>query len=348
MPWRPSDRMVSFPAVRVLAGDIGGTKTALAIVEIGKAGQSILRMARYASAEYPGLEEIVLDFLSSERTIPSAAGFGVAGPVRDGVARITKLPWRLEVRLFTRRVRIRHVVLLNDFVAAALGLPYLKPRRRVTLARGSAEADGPVGLLGAGTGLGQAAILRIRDRYEVVPSEGGHADFGPRNALEDRLVVFLRGKFRRASRDRILSGGGLALIYEFLKADGMARERPAVAAELAGEDDPAAVISRWALSGRDPLCRAALSLFVEIYGSEAGNLALQYRATGGIYIGGGIAPKILPALRRPAFLRAFRDKPPMERLLARVPVRVALDPRLGLYGAAAAAYRTEIETTRLP
>jgi glucokinase len=332
--------------VRVLAGDIGGTKTALAIIEIGRAGQSILRLDRYLSAKYPGLEEIVLEFLSSERAIPKAAGFGVAGPVRNGVARITKLPWRLEVRRLARRVRIPSVALLNDFVAAALGLSYLKPRQWTTLARRDAEPGAPVAILGAGTGLGQAAVVRVLGRRDVISSEGGHVDFAPRNALEDRLVVFLRRKFQRASRDRILSGGGLLLLYQFLKTDGVAREIPAVAAELEGNGDPAAVISRLGLSGRDRLCRAALDLFVEIYGSEAGNLALQYRATGGIYIGGGIAPKILPALRRPAFLRAFGAKPPMEALLARIPVRVVLDAKLGLYGAAAAAYRTEIETTR--
>jgi glucokinase len=189
-------------------------------------------------------------------------------------------------------------------------------------------------------------VVHVGGNFQVVPSEGGHADFGPRTPLEDRLVVFLRGKFGRASRDRILSGSGLALLYEFLKHDGFAREAPSVAAELDSGADPAAVVSRLGLSGRERLARAALDLFVSIYGSEAGNLALQYRATGGVYVGGGIAPKILPALRRPGFLKAFRAKPPMEELLARVPVRVVLDPRLALYGAAAAAYSTEIETTR--
>jgi glucokinase len=337
--------------VRVLAGDIGGTKTALAIVDVAAGRHAIRRLERYPSAAYPGLEDIVEEFLASERSRPRAAGFGVAGPVRDGVARITKLPWRLEARRFARRVGIRRVALLNDFVAAALGLPYLKPRQSVSLTRGGTrpkpDPGGPIAILGAGTGLGQAAIVRVRGRFEVVPSEGGHADFGPRNEREDRLVIFLRGKFQRASRDRILSGSGLALIYEFLKEDGFARETPAVVAVLDGATDPAAVVSRYGLSGRDPLCRAALELFVSIYGSEAGNLALQYRATGGVYLGGGIAPKILPALKRPFFLEAFSAKPPMEELLARIPVRVVLDARLALYGAAAAACSTTIEATRL-
>lgn len=329
--------------MRVLAGDIGGTKTALAIVRIDEMRQSILRMETYPSADYPGLEEIVQEFLSAEPSVPVAAGFGVAGPVRGGVARITKLPWRLEARRFARRTGIRRVALLNDFVAAAMGLPYLRPSQTVTLSPGRPEKNGPLAILGAGTGLGQAGVVRVAGRFEVVPSEGGHADFGPRSPIEDRLVVFLRRRFGRASRDRILSGGGLALIYEFLKRDGFAREKRAVAAELESASDRAAVISRLGLSGRDKLSRGALETFISIYGSEAGNLALQYRATGGVYVGGGIAPKILRALRRPEFLRSFRSKPPMEQLLARMPVRVVLDPRLALYGAAAAAYSTEIE-----
>ena len=333
----------------VLAGDIGGTKTALAMVRVDPrrgAHPSIRRAERYASAAYPGLEEIVEEFLRDERERPAAAGFGVAGPVRGGVAKITKLPWRLETRRFALRVGIRRVALLNDFVAAALGLPFLTPRQSAPLVRGRVDPAGPIAILGAGTGLGQAAVIRVGGSFQAVPSEGGHADFGPRTPLEDRLVVFLRRKFGRASRDRILSGSGLALLYEFLKHDGLARESPAAAAELDSGADPAAVISRLGLSGRDRLARAALEMFVSIYGSEAGNLALQYRATGGVYVGGGIAPKILPALRRPGFRTAFRAKPPMEDLLARVPVRVVLDPRLALYGAAAAAYSTAIETTR--
>jgi glucokinase len=332
--------------MRILAGDIGGTKTAIALVAFGSRGPSLLRVERYPSASYGGLEEILGDFLEDEGERPAAAGFGVAGPVHGGVAKVTKLPWHLDERRIARRTGIARVRFVNDFVAAALGLTYLKPRQIATLARGSADPEGPVGVLGAGTGLGQAGIIRTAGRAEVMPSEGGHADFGPRTPVEDRLVSFLRERFGRVSRDRILSGGGLTLLYEFLKEDGLARESPAVAAELGSADDRAQVISRWGLRRRDALSRGALDLFVSIYGSEAGNLALQYRATGGVFLAGGIAPKILPALRRPAVLEAFRRKPPMEDLLARIPLRVVLDPRLGLYGAAAAGYRTTIETTR--
>jgi glucokinase len=194
-----------------------------------------------------------------------------------------------------------------------------------------------VSILGAGTGLGAAVLVNGPDGGEiVVPSEGGHADFGPRDALEDRFVAFLREKFGRATPDRILSGGGLALLYDFLKKDGAARESARVAAAMRAED-PAAVISRFALARRDRLCRIALERFVSIYGSEAGNVALRYRSTGGVYVAGGIAPKILPELKRRGFLRAFYDKPPMKDLLARIPVRVVLDWRVGLLGAAGSA-----------
>jgi len=326
--------------VRVLAGDVGGTKTALAIVEVGRRRCRVVRFERYRSAEHDGLEEIIAEFLAGEGVRPAAAGFGVAGPVRAGRSKITNLPWRLDERRLARSTRIRHVALVNDFGANALGLRFLGPRQVATLARGRPDPMGPIALLGAGTGLGQAVLVRVGEVETVVSSEGGHVDFGPRSALEDRLVGFLRGRFGRATRERILSGSGLVLLYEFLEKDGFARPGRAAAAALRDAEDRAAVISRLGLTRRDRLCRAALDLFASIYGSEAGNLALQYRATGGVYVAGGIAPKILPALRTPAFLRAFHDKAPMKGLLAGIPVRVVLDPRLGLYGAAAAARRS--------
>lgn len=322
--------------MRLLAGDIGGTKTSIAIVAIERGRCRVLRMERYASARYGTLEEIVAEFLATEKTIPARAGFGVAGPVRDGRSRVTNLPWRLDEKQLERRNRIRHVRLVNDFGANALGLRLLGARQVATLGRGRADAGAPIAILGAGTGLGQAAVLRAGGRDQIAASEGGHVDYGPRNPLEDRLVAFLRERLGRATRERILSGSGLAHLYEFLAADGPARPGAAVVAALEGAGDPAAVISRFGLARRDRLCTAALDLFVSIYGSVAGDIALQYRATGGVYVAGGIAPKILPAMKRPAFLRSFRDKPPMRELLAQIPVRVVLEPNLGLYGAAAA------------
>jgi glucokinase len=337
--------------VRVLAGDIGGTKTAVAIVRIDGQRLSIERSTTYPSGGFASLEEILQAFLEGDRRRPAVAAFGVAGPVVAGRARITKLPWRPDESSIARACGIRRVRLLNDFVAAAYGLPYLSSRQLATVSRGKPDPGGPMAILGAGTGLGQAALWRSRKDGRVVAaaSEGGHADFAPRNDREDRLVRFVRERFGRVDRDRLLSGGGLTLMYEFLKqdADREAPESPAVAAEMTRED-PAAVIGRRGLPGEgsDPLCVLALELFVEIYGSEAGNLALQYRATGGVFVGGGIATKILPALLSGAFLKAFLDKPPLVELLGRIPLRIVKERRLGLFGAAAAAYRTSIDTTR--
>ena len=331
--------------MRVLAGDIGGTKTAMAIVEISGRRLEIQHSRRFASGKFGSLEEIVEIFLKGRSGSPRAAGFGVAGPVRAGRSRVTKLPWIVDERRLASETGIARVRVVNDFVAAALGIPYLKPRQLATLRAGNPEAGGPVGLIGAGTGLGQAGLARLAGKYEPLASEGGHADFGPRDAVEDRLVRSLRKQFGRVSRDRLLSGKGLTHLYDFLKSEGLAPESARVARAFRVEDR-AAAISRFALAGRDRLCREALRLFVSIYGSEAGNLALQYRATGGIFIAGGIAPKILPALRDPIFLASFSSKPPMEDLLAAIPVRVVLEPRLPLFGAAAAAYRTAMETTR--
>jgi glucokinase len=331
--------------MRVLAGDIGGTKTALAIVEVTKRGPAIRHFSRYPSGEFGSLEEILSRFLRGCGRPPLAAGFGVAGPVRAGRARVTKLPWIIGERRLEAATGIPRVRLVNDFVAAALAIPHVRGRQIATLRAGQAEPGGPIGLIGAGTGLGQAALCRIGGRYEPVASEGGHADFGPRDAVEDRLVRFLRKRFGRVDRDRLLSGEGLTHLYDFLKSDGFAPESNRVSRAFLAADR-AAVISRFGLARRDPLCREALRLFVSIYGSEAGNLALQYRATGGIFLAGGIAPKILPALRDPIFLASFGSKPPLEDLLSRIPIRVVLDPRLPLFGAAAAAYRTAMERTR--
>jgi glucokinase len=332
--------------VRVLAGDIGGTKTALAVADVGPRSLVLTRTAIYPSADWPGLEEIARDFLAGERIGPDAAAFGVAGPVQKGSAKVTKLPWRLDEGRLARRLEIPRVRLVNDFVAAALGIPRVSSRKMTLLLPGRPDPGGPIGVIGAGTGLGQAALLTAGGAVLPLASEGGHVDFGPRDGREDALLRFVRKRFGRVDRDRLLSGEGLGHIYEFVKWQRRRPDAPGVARAFLREDR-AAVISRFALSRRDPLCREALEMFASIYGSEAGNLALQYRATGGVYLAGGIAPKILPALRGPAFRDSFRNKPPLVDLLSKIPVRVIRDSRLALYGAADEAYRMAIETTRL-
>jgi len=332
--------------MRILAADVGGTKTAVGIFEIGASALRVVREGRFPSAEFPSLERVLAAFLAGAGRRPRFAGIGVAGPVRGGRARVTKLPWILEERRLEREFPGTAFRLVNDFVAVALGLPYLKPRQFRTLAPGRPEAGGPMAVLGAGTGLGEAGLLPFAGRYLPFPSEGGHADFGPRDDRESRFAAFLRERFGRAEWDRILSGEGLVHIYDFLRAENPGAETAATRRLLEADEDRAAAISRAALSGADGLCRETLDLFVSLYGSEAGNVALRYRATGGLYVAGGIAPKILPALESGAFVEAFRRKPPLEDLLARIPVRVVLEPRLGLFGAAAAGYRTAIEATR--
>src|SRR5439155_172110 len=192
--------------MQVLAGDIGGTKTALAIAEWRSGRLYFLRSRNYASAAYPGLEEIARDFLSTERRRPTSAAFGIAGPVRGGRAEVTKLPWSIDERQLARRLGIRRVRLVNDFIAAALGIPRLSRSGSVVLLPGEAESDGPIGVIGAGTGLGQAVLVRVDGDGIAVASEGGHADFGPRDEREDRLVRFVRKGFGRVDRDRLLSG----------------------------------------------------------------------------------------------------------------------------------------------
>lgn len=331
--------------MRVLAGDIGGTKTALAVADVRPTSLTLLRTGTYPSGAWRGLEEIVLHFLAGEQLRPDAAAFGVAGPVQKGRAKVTKLPWLLEEQRLARRLGIARVRLVNDFVAAALGISRVSPRKVAVLLPGRAEPGGPVAVIGAGTGLGQAAIVVAGGEIVTIASEGGHVDFGPRDEREDGLVRFVRARFGRVDRDRLLSGEGLRHMYDFVKQQRRRADAPAVARAFASEDR-AAVISRFGLSGRDRLCREALAMFVSIYGSEAGNLALQYRATGGVYLAGGIAPKILPALRGAGFRDSFRNKPPLTALLSKIPVRVVRDPALPLLGAAAEGYRMAIETTR--
>jgi glucokinase len=331
--------------VRVLAGDIGGTKTAVAIAEVHPRSLTLLRTRTYPSGNWEGLEAIVQHFLAGESP-PQSAAFGVAGPVRGGRAKVTKLPWSLDQRILARRLGIPRIRLINDFVAAAIGIPRVSRRKMKLIVPGRAEPDGPVGVIGAGTGLGQAALVPVDGEWLPIASEGGHADFGPRDAREDRMLRFVRARFGRVDRDRLLSGEGLGHIYDFVRSDRGRGEASAVARASLGRDR-AEVISRFALSGRDRLCREALEMFVSIYGSEAGNLALQYRATGGVYVAGGIAAKILPALEWEPFRTSFREKPPMEAFLSKIPVRVVREERLGLLGAAAEAYRMATETTRL-
>lgn len=316
----------------VLAGDVGGTKTLLALAEPAGESVRIVRETLYQSPLYPGLAPIVCAFLEEVREPIAAACFGLPGPVLDGACRTPNLPWFLTERDLARETKLARVRLINDFGAAAMGVLALPPEAFVTLQEGDAEPHGARAVIGAGTGLGQAVLFWDGNRYRPHATEGGHAGFAPQGELQRDLGTYLEKSHRPVSVERAVSGPGLLRIYRFLVERGVSTW-PEVAEAIARED-PGEVIARHALARTDIACEQALDLFVSVYGAEAGNMALRTMATGGVYLGGGIAPKILPRLREGPFLEAFRNKGRMRDLLSRLPLLVVLEPRAGLLGAA--------------
>ncbi len=318
----------------ILAGDIGGTKTRLAFFETDGPNLRPSAEATYPSQDYAGLGDILSDFLKAQRQRPARICLGIAGPVRGRQVRTPNLPWIVDADQLEAQLRSGPVVLLNDLEANAHGLGALGPDDLAVLNAGARGATGNAALISAGTGLGEAGLYWDGARHRPFASEGGHADFAPRTALERELDAHLAGRFGHVSYERVLSGPGLVNVYGFLRQrGGHADELPALKERLKLTDE-AAAISTAALNGQSELCTQALELFVTIYGAEAGNLALKILATGGVYLGGGIAPKILPKLREPAFLEAFTAKGRMRDLMRDMPVRVVLNDRAALLGAA--------------
>jgi glucokinase len=316
----------------ILAGDVGGTKTNLALYRKEAEGLRRVRMSTYPSREYADLEAILRDFLSDGAKVERAC-VGAAGPVVDGRCRLTNLDWAVEEASLRQSSGVREAYLVNDLQAMAAAVPFLPPGALAPLKSGKADPRGNAAVLAAGTGLGEAFLIGTSGGFIPLASEGGHVDFAPRDEREMRLHAFLRELYGRVSVERVLSGSGLRDIHRFLRdAEGTA-EPPEVAAEVAGTDPQRAIV-RNGLSGASPACAEALRMFCSLYGAEAGNLALQYLASGGVYLGGGIAPAILPALRKGEFLSSFLDKGRMENLLRPVPVHVLLDPTVPLLGAA--------------
>jgi glucokinase len=320
----------------ILAGDVGGTKVHLALFDFTEGKLNHTRDKQYPAKEYSGLEEIVKEFLGTDHV--SAACFGVPGPVRDGRLRLTNLPWTLDSRELAKNLAIDHVFLINDLEANGYGVAELGPDQIYTLSDGDASQIGNRGLIAAGTGLGEG-ILAWNGRIHVpYPSEGGHTDFGPRNEEEIELLRFLQRKYNgRVSYERVVSGMGLTNIYEFLRDSRGLEEPKWLADKIAEAPDPNSVITEMALSAKSEICAKALDMMVSIYGAEAGNLALKVLSVGGLYVGGGIAPKILEKLKDGTFLKAFQDKGRLSQLLINMPVRVILDSGAALMGAAAYA-----------
>ncbi len=320
-------------SLRVLAADVGGTKTNLGLFVWERGRLRALREHTVPTAAHPGPGPLLRAFLGPDEPPPQAVGLGVAGPVVSGRAAPPNLPWTVDGGRLARDLGLDRVVLVNDLVATALGVDLVAPDRIATLQAGEPDPGGNRAVIAAGTGLGQALLVRCGTGWHPVASEGGHAGFAPADETEVDLLRYLAARHGAVSAERVVSGPGLAAVYRFVVDTGRAAEAPRVAAAMAGAD-PAAVVGREGLAGTDPACREALDLWVRAYGSEAGNLALRTLATGGLYVAGGIAPKVLPRLREGGFLAAFRAKGRMAPFLERVPVRVVLDPKAALYGAA--------------
>jgi glucokinase len=324
----------------ILAGDIGGTKTLLALFDDASGTLQLRRDASFPSQEAASLEAILTRFLAGSLTPPRAACFGVPGVVIDGRCETTNLPWHLDEGALAPTVGAPRVKLLNDLEAAAYGMLHLEPHELASLNNAAApRRRGNIAVIAAGTGLGEAMLVWDGVHHHPVASEGGHADFAPRTDEEVELLLYLRRQFNgHVSYERVLTGPGLHNIYNFLRDTAYAPEPPWLAERLA-MGDPSAAIAEIGLAGGAPLCVAALDLFAAAYGAEAGNMALRCLAIGGVFVGGGIAPKILPALRRGRFMHAFTNKGRFAELLQTIPVHVALNPRAPLIGAARYALR---------
>lgn len=319
----------------ILAGDIGGTHTRLALFD-GDPHEP-LALGIYPSRKHAGLEEIVGMFLAEHPAEVDCACFDVAGPVRNGRVRTTNVPWIVDARQVADTIGLASIELVNDLVATAYGIAELTSADLQTLNRGDPSIGGSLAVIAAGTGLGEAGLIWDGECYHAVATEGSHSDFGPRSALQVELHTSL-ARDGHVSYEDVCSGIGLLTLYRYLRQRSRTQE-PAWLANSVRNGDAAAAISRAGLTGRDAVSAEALNLMVSIYGAEAGNLALRLLATGGIYIGGGIAPHILPKLRHPSFLDSLTAKGRFRSMLEQVPVHVILNEHAALLGAARIARR---------
>lgn len=322
----------------ILAGDVGGTKVDLALYSFDHGRLSHIRDERFPAREYAGLEDIVRKFLIESGDPEVTAGcFGVPGPVRGGRLKLTNLPWVLDSRELSLSLKIEHLFLINDLEANGYGIPELSPEQIFELSPGAAGSVGNRGLVSAGTGLGEATLVWNGKLHAPMASEGGHCDFSPRSEIEIELFRYLQRLLKgRVSFERVVSGFGLTNIYNFLR-DEKGLEEPAWLKERMLVEDPNAIIGELGEDGSNELCARALDLFVSAYGAEAGNLALKVLSVGGMYLGGGIAPKILKKMKDGTFMKAFADKGRLSDLLTQMPVRIILESRAALMGAAAYA-----------
>ncbi|MBE9582220.1 MAG: glucokinase [Proteobacteria bacterium] len=321
----------------VLAGDIGGTKTNLGLFSKGKRRPLLKAIETYPSRKALNLEQIIEQFLAKHPVSISSACLGIAGPVENGLCKTTNLPWTVSERKIKNRFGWDKVRLINDLAATAWAVPVLTKSEFVALNRQRPARGGNLGLIAPGTGLGMALLVSKDGQYIPIPSEGGHSDFAPQSESELALWQYLNQRVGHVSVERVLSGPGLFIIYCWLKYTGQGEE-PAWLAEKMNENDPSKVIAEAALVDEQPLCVKTLNLFVSIFGAAAGNLALTGLTTGGVYLGGGIPPKILPKLKEDVFMKAFTNKGRFRGLLGQIPVRVIMNDKAALLGAACCAF----------
>jgi glucokinase len=317
----------------ILAGDLGGTSTRLAFFTVEDGRLNLVVEKDYSSRAHQELNEIVREFVAHHRLAIEYACFGIAGPVQHGRVETPNLPWVVDQETISRELRIESVWLINDLLANTYGIQVLEEKDFAVLNAGSPNATGNAAVISAGTGLGEAGAYWDGKHYHPFACEGGHTDFAPRNELEIDLLRYLLERFGHASWERVVSGPGLHNIFDFLRSTGRGEAPAWLIAEME-EKDPSAVISQAALEGRSELCVQALDLFISCFGAEAGNLALKFLATGGMFVGGGIAPKIIQKLNGQTFIEAFTDKGRFKHLLEAIPVRVILNDKTALLGAA--------------
>lgn len=318
----------------ILAGEIGATRIRVAAFETE--GNRLNRVVEkiYMSQENESLAQVLADFILTEGIPVDSACFGVAGPVRNGTSKISNLPWTIDSRELAQQLKLPNVGLLNDLEAYAYGIDGLESKDFVTLSGGSDDAEGNRAVISARTGLGMAGLYWDGFRHHPFACEGGHATYSPMNEEQTDLVKYLLGKYGHVSRERVLSGPGLKNIYEFLRDTGRAEEPAWLRDQMNHASDQPALISRLGMERKAPICEQAVSIFVAVYGAITGDCALSFMSTGGIFIGGSIAAKIVPAMQDPVFLTSFQAKGRMQNLLKDIPVKIVLNDDSGIIGAA--------------